>query len=60
MALIFAGFGGFLALLVGFAVAIGLGALAKTKIGGQTGDVLGASQQLAEIAAMAVLVAALT
>ena len=60
VALIFAGFGGFLALLMGFAVAIGLGALAKTKIGGQTGDVLGASQQLAEIAAMAVLVAALT
>lgn len=32
----------------------GLGLVAKAKIGGQTGDVLGAGQQLAEIAALAV------
>lgn len=34
-------------------VTIGLGALARAKIGGQTGDVLGASQQLGELAALA-------
>ena len=33
---------------------IGLAGLAKAKIGGQTGDVLGAAQQLAEIAALIV------
>ncbi|WP_420397349.1 adenosylcobinamide-GDP ribazoletransferase [Nioella sp.] len=41
------------------AVAIALGMLAKAKIGGQTGDILGASQQLSEIAALAVLAASL-
>ena len=35
----------------------GAGALARAKIGGQTGDVLGASQQLAEIAALVLLAA---
>ncbi|MCK0143810.1 adenosylcobinamide-GDP ribazoletransferase [Aliiroseovarius sp. F20344] len=35
--------------------AIALAALAKTKIGGQTGDVLGASQQISEIIALSVL-----
>ncbi|WP_319826483.1 adenosylcobinamide-GDP ribazoletransferase [Thalassovita sp.] len=34
-----------------------LGLLAKAKIGGQTGDVLGASQQLSEIAVLVALVA---
>jgi adenosylcobinamide-GDP ribazoletransferase len=34
----------------------GMGALARAKIGGQTGDVLGASQQVAEIAALCLLV----
>ena len=34
----------------------GMGALARGKIGGQTGDVLGASQQVAEIAALCLLV----
>ncbi|WP_246534647.1 adenosylcobinamide-GDP ribazoletransferase [Aliiroseovarius lamellibrachiae] len=34
---------------------IGLAALAKAKINGQTGDILGSSQQLAEIAALCVL-----
>lgn len=37
------------------AAALGMGALAKAKIGGQTGDILGASQQLAEIAGLLVL-----
>lgn len=32
---------------------LGLAAVAKAKIGGQTGDILGASQQLAEITALA-------
>jgi len=36
-----------------------VGLVAKAKIGGQTGDILGASQQLAEIAALAVIVAML-
>ena len=36
-------------------VAILLAALALRKIGGQTGDILGASQQLAEVACLAVL-----
>ncbi|WP_206338495.1 adenosylcobinamide-GDP ribazoletransferase [Antarcticimicrobium sediminis] len=31
---------------------LGMGALARAKLGGQTGDILGASQQLAEIAAL--------
>ncbi|KIC39702.1 adenosylcobinamide-GDP ribazoletransferase [Leisingera sp. ANG-M7] len=35
----------------------GLGALAKAKIGGQTGDILGASQQIAEIAGLLSLLA---
>ena len=35
------------------------GLLARSKIGGQTGDILGASQQLAEIAALACLASAL-
>ena len=45
------------ALILAFLVAGGLGLVAKAKIGGQTGDILGASQQLAEIAALAVIVA---
>ncbi|MGR3617906.1 MAG: adenosylcobinamide-GDP ribazoletransferase [Roseovarius sp.] len=39
---------------------LGIAAIAQAKIGGQTGDILGASQQLAEIAALAVLTAAVT
>ncbi|MEW2911302.1 adenosylcobinamide-GDP ribazoletransferase [Leisingera sp. JC11] len=39
------------------AAAAGLGALAKAKIGGQTGDILGASQQAAEIGGLLILVA---
>lgn len=36
-------------------ITLGLARLAKAKIGGQTGDVLGAAQQLAEIAALIAL-----
>ncbi|MEM8823478.1 MAG: adenosylcobinamide-GDP ribazoletransferase [Pseudomonadota bacterium] len=39
------------------ATALGLGLLARAKIGGQTGDVLGACQQLCEIAVLAALTA---
>lgn len=56
-------FSGFFAILTAVAVAIaGLvtARIAIAKIGGQTGDVLGASQQLAEIAALAALVTALS
>ena len=35
----------------------GMGALARAKLGGQTGDILGAAQQLAEIAALLALLA---
>lgn len=47
------------AALAALVVAAGLGGVAQAKIGGQTGDILGASQQLAEIAALAILVSAL-
>lgn len=39
------------------AAAAGLGRVAKAKIGGQTGDILGASQQVAEIAGLLTLLA---
>jgi adenosylcobinamide-GDP ribazoletransferase len=41
------------------AATAGLGLLARAKIGGQTGDILGASQQLAEIAGLLCLLALL-
>ncbi|MBJ3762087.1 adenosylcobinamide-GDP ribazoletransferase [Maribius pontilimi] len=44
-----------LALLLTGLVGLGVAALARRKIGGQTGDVLGATQQLAEIAALVAL-----
>ncbi len=50
---------GLVALPLALAVVIagfGIGALAKSKIGGQTGDVLGAAQQVSEIALLCVLV----
>lgn len=39
--------------------ALGVARVAQAKIGGQTGDILGASQQLAEVAALAAAAAAL-
>ncbi|KIC18935.1 adenosylcobinamide-GDP ribazoletransferase [Leisingera sp. ANG-Vp] len=47
----------FAAALAMAATAIGLGMLAKAKIGGQTGDILGAAQQIAEIAGLLTLAA---
>lgn len=41
-------------------VSLGLGLVARAKIGGQTGDILGASQQMAEAAAFCTLAASLT
>jgi adenosylcobinamide-GDP ribazoletransferase len=46
-----------LSILLGFAVTVPLALTAYRRIGGQTGDILGASQQLAETAAMAGFVA---
>jgi adenosylcobinamide-GDP ribazoletransferase len=40
-------------------VAVGCGSIAKAKIGGQTGDILGAVQQMTEISVMMFLVASL-
>lgn len=45
--------------LVAIAAAVACGAIAKAKIGGQTGDTLGATQQVTEIALLATLAAAL-
>ncbi|MGR3321191.1 MAG: adenosylcobinamide-GDP ribazoletransferase [Pseudooceanicola sp.] len=45
------------AMLLVFLAALATGALAREKIGGQTGDTLGATQQLAEIAVLFVLAA---
>ena len=42
------------------ATAMGVAALARRKIGGQTGDVLGATQQLCEVTALLTLTATLT
>jgi adenosylcobinamide-GDP ribazoletransferase len=56
-ALALSGAGGLLALIVAGVVAAGVGAIAKAKIGGQTGDILGATQILTEIAVLFTLVA---
>ena len=59
IALIFAGIGGGLAALVGAGLGtLAIGALARRQIGGQTGDVLGAGQQVAEVLCLAALIAA--
>lgn len=49
------GIAGAAAVLAVVVVVAGLAAIARAKIGGQTGDILGASQQLAEAAALIVL-----
>ena len=45
------------ALIAACAAALLVGALARARLGGQTGDILGASQQCAEIAILLVLIA---
>ncbi|MFZ5751549.1 MAG: adenosylcobinamide-GDP ribazoletransferase, partial [Pseudomonadota bacterium] len=52
------GLGAALPVGAGMAVLVlGFGRIARSRIGGQTGDVLGAAQQLAEIAGWIVLAA---
>lgn len=59
IALLFCGWGAVAMTLAAGAAAWGIGALAREKIGGQTGDILGAAQQMAELAALSVAVALL-
>lgn len=56
-ALFFAGWSGIPAIIWALAAALVMGFLARSMIGGQTGDILGATQQLAEIAILFSLVA---
>lgn len=58
-AVVLMGSGALIAILIASVTIAGLAGLAKTKISGQTGDVLGATQQLAELSFLAVAVAAL-
>ena len=60
IALIVAGFAAIPAAVTMAAVTWAAARLAQARIGGQTGDVLGATQQLAEIAGLAVFVTILT
>jgi adenosylcobinamide-GDP ribazoletransferase len=59
IALLFAGWSALPILVLAGAVTFLLARTAQARIGGQTGDILGASQQLAEAAALAVLAARL-
>lgn len=60
IALMTTGSAGFGMAALAAATSLALALLARTKIGGQTGDILGASQQLADLAALSVAAAALT
>lgn len=51
-ALLLTGWGAFGAIFWAAAAALALGLVARRKIGGQTGDILGATQQMAEIAVL--------
>ncbi|WP_415402405.1 adenosylcobinamide-GDP ribazoletransferase [Tateyamaria sp. SN3-11] len=53
-----AGGAGLVAVLVAAGMALAVGALARAKIGGQTGDILGTVQITTEIAVLLTLVAA--
>ena len=57
LALAFAGMHGIVAGMLVTGLLLGLGLLARRKIGGQTGDVLGALQQVSEIAILVALTA---
>ena len=56
-AIVLAGMAGLWAVFFAAAVMWGMGTLARRKIGGQTGDILGATQQLSEIAVLYCLLA---
>lgn len=58
-ALLIAGWAGIAAIIAAFLAALTAQSIANAKIGGQTGDVLGATQQIAEIAVLLALVIAL-
>ncbi len=58
LALLFSGWAALLAVIWAGAAFLICAAVARAKIGGQTGDVLGATQQLCEIAVLGALVAA--
>ena len=55
LALVVAGWSVIWALVLAVVAVGGLAALARAKIGGQTGDVLGAAQQLSELVILLVL-----
>ena len=57
LAILLTGWSGLAALIWAGLVTLGLAAVARAKIGGRTGDSLGATQQLAEIAILFSLVA---
>lgn len=57
--IVFAGWSALPAAIIAAAAVVGFAAIALAKIGGQTGDILGASQQVAEIAMLLVLSAVL-
>ena len=57
IAILILGGAGVTAVLCAGVAALGVGAIARAKIGGQTGDILGASQQIAEIAVLFSLLA---
>ncbi|QXT40804.1 adenosylcobinamide-GDP ribazoletransferase [Gymnodinialimonas ceratoperidinii] len=60
-AVIFAGFGaGLIAVVSAICATWGVAAVARAKIGGQTGDVLGATQVMSELAALTACVAVLS
>lgn len=60
VALAMAGLGGLVMVLVAFSAAAWVAQVARARIGGQTGDILGATQQLAETAVLAVAAAVLS
>ncbi|MDH5797217.1 MAG: adenosylcobinamide-GDP ribazoletransferase [Paracoccaceae bacterium] len=57
VALLYAGFAAITIALACVGAALGMAALAQNRVGGQTGDILGACQQLCEIATLAVFAA---
>lgn len=58
--LLCAGWSAFPMAIAAAGISFALGLVARTKIGGQTGDILGASQQLSEAAALCALAAGLS
>ena len=57
LSILLLGFGAIPATLMAGMAALGIGIIASRKIGGQTGDILGTAQQVAEIFVLLLLVA---